>query len=479
MKRFSLYLFISLFTFLSACRDDDEKNANQLPDTSFSVEEINLSGDKRLNSIVRLSWYGVDPDGYIKGYEISLDGQNWFYTTIQDSTFRFSISEGSDTSDVSVYVRSIDNENAVDPTPDYLRIPIRNTPPVASFDEDLTISDTVKLVATTQWAATDIDGDETITQVLISLNGKKWFELNKSKPVFSIVPVDPEATDTTDAYIYYESESTPVSERIEGLVLNDTNKIYIKAVDQAGVESSLDTSNTFFMKGKEGEILVVAGVGGDAKDIYQNALNQINVSYDYLDLLSNNGLYRPKLWNITFRLQLSFYSKLFFFSDETTYLNPYTNVSSLLLEFAASSLQSYANSGGKYFISTEFIYSTDISGFRGVLPIDSLPTNNTRSLRLFRDSAIVSPLAPNFPDLSPTNAFKTRIGVFKIDPNDSEVLYTAQVFGNWNDTKIIASGRRQNGKLNQVFFAIELWELNNDPPSLINLFDQIFNVEFN
>ncbi|MEQ8624021.1 MAG: hypothetical protein RJQ00_04175 [Vicingaceae bacterium] len=479
-----LFFFFIIIFSLQSCRKDDEKDANKPPETYFSLEEINLSGENRLNSIVRLTWYGKDQDGYVKEYELSLDGENWTTTTTQDSTFRFSISAGSDTTDILISVRAVDNEGLRDPTPDQLKIPIKNTPPVVSFDDDLVIPDTANLVATTEWDATDVDGDETITQVFISLNGLNWYELNKSKKIISIVPVDGNATDTTAAYIYYGTDKNPATETIPGLSMNDTNKLFIKAVDQAGTESLVDTSNTFFMKGKQHDILVVGGVSV-ANSTYKNIFNAINVDYDFLDFAFNNGSLQPQIWNITFRLQLSFYSKLFFYSDETLYINPYSNVKSLILEFAASSLQEYANSGGKYFISTSFDHNTPLDGFAGVLPIESVSSLNYGSARLYQDSSVVS-ASNNFPDLK-TSAFAiVGVGVFNIDSADTEVLYEAELsdnkrnpIGEWMDTKIVASGRRVNGNLNQVFFSIQLWEMNGDPMALQSLFNQILTVEFN
>jgi len=453
MFKYKFLFFLLIFIFsLPSCRKDDEKNANKAPETYFSLEEINLSGENRLNSIVRLTWYGTDPDGYVRGYELSLDGQNWSPTNIQDSTFRFSIDAGSDTTDILIFVRAIDNEGLRDPSPDQLNIPIKNTPPVASFDDNLVIPDTANLVATTEWNATDIDGDESITQVLISLNGSTWYEVNKSKKIISIVPVDGNASDSTAAYIYYGTDRNP--------------------------------ANTFYMKGKQHDILVVGGVSA-ANTIYKNIFNSINIDYDFLDFAINNGALQPQIWNITFRLQLSFYSKLFLYSDETLYINSYSNVKSLILEFAASSLQEYANSGGKYFISTSFDHNTPLEGFAGVLPLESVSTLNYGSARLYQDSSVVSSVN-NFPDLKTSAVAIFGVGVFNIDSADTEVLYEAQLsdnqrnpIGEWMDTKIVASGRRVNGNLNQVFFSIQLWEMNGDPMALQNLFNQILTVELN
>lgn len=489
MKRFKYTFLIVAFSTLLAC-DKGEEKGNLAPDTTFSIESINLTGVNRLNSIVRLTWYGSDPDGYVKGYELSQDGINWDFTTVQDSTFRFSISSGSDTSDIKMLVRSIDNENQADLSPDEITIPIRNTPPTVEFDKDLTIPDTAYLVATTEWNATDIDGNTTITQVLISLNGAKWYEVNKTKRIFSVVPTDGNISGITDAFIYYGTDANPQSKLIEGLVINDTNRLLIKAIDQAGTESKIDTSSTFYLKGKSNDLLLVGGTrptpgSNNPNVIYKDILQQINVNFDFLDLTVNSGLYQPKIWNITFKLQLSFYSKLFFYTDDETFINGFTNQRLLLLEYAAASLLDYANSGGKYLVSTSFPWDTNIEGFKGTLPLQSLSSETyggSNGTTLYRDSIMESNLN-GFPDLSPTDFRLPAIGVFNIDSLDSEVLYKANVTkgrnGVWTNTKTIASGRRLNGKLNQIYFAVQLWQFRDNPTDLNTLFNQILNVEFN
>lgn len=497
---FSLF---ALTLILSCKKDEGELKVNQAPETTFSIEEFNLSGSDRLNSIVRLAWYGSDPDGHIIGFELSQDKVNWFFTTKQDSTFQFTLNGGSDTTDIELYVRSIDNQKVKDPSPDYIKIPIKNTEPEIEFSDDLTIPDTTFLVATTEWSASDLDGEETITNVLISINGKEWHEISRTKKVISIVPVDPSTNDTTQARLYYGTEDNPASIILEGLSMNDTNKIYIKAIDQAGSESFVDTSKTFYMKGKKNDVLLVGGVESSASitpsEFYQKIFRKINVDFDLLDLLVNNGLYRPKLWNTTFRLQLSFYDKLFFFSDQSTYLNPYTGLSRMLLQFAAPSLQNYTNAGGKYMISSTFLHNQTVDDYFGVLPVQGKSTTNTNRAVLSKDSSLVSPLKDTivvgndttvaWGNLKSSSFLLSNIGVYNIDPVDTEVLYRANVnkdFNSvWDDTKVIASGRRVNGNLNQIYFNIQLWRMeadyNHQSQDLFAvdlLFNQVFNVEF-
>lgn len=514
MKK-SIYISFLLLALFACKKDEGELISNQSPNTVISIEEINLEGDSSLNSLVSLSWSGFDADGYIKGFEISLDNVNWNFTKSQDSTFLFSIPADTNFAHIDFYVRAIDNLDTRDETPDYLRIPIKNSIPTVAFDENLFIPDSVFIVATTAWSANDADGIESITNVQISINGNEWFDINKNKETFSIAPTDPTVSDTVEAYIYYDTDVNPSKQLVKGLIVNDTNKIFIRAIDQSGAISKEDTSLTFYLKGKQNDVLVVGGVSGTARTTYASILNNINLGYDFLDLLVDNGVYRPSLWNTTFRLQLSFYKKLFFYSDESILSNDYTGVNALLLEFAASSLQQYANAGGKYFISTKFNHNQNIDGFTGVLPLTSVSTENYGDARLFKDSVVAKfkdssylrtdtivttdttiikdttinlrVIDHSFPVLGSSKALVSNIGVFNIDPLDTEILYEAQLGKGssprtrtkWADTQIVGSGRRVNGKLNQVYFSIQLWELDEDIPALEALFDKILNVEFN
>ena len=81
----ALVVIFSLHFVTSCVRGN--KLANQAPDTKISIDSINLTGAERLNSNISLSWYGSDADGYVVGYEISLNNTDWTYTTAQDSTF--------------------------------------------------------------------------------------------------------------------------------------------------------------------------------------------------------------------------------------------------------------------------------------------------------------------------------------------------------------------------------------------------------
>lgn len=276
-------VFISLLVTSFGCKRTLEENANLAPDTVLTPESINLTGDDRLNSVVFLSWFGSDKDGYIKGYEISLDNQNWVFTTQNDSTFNFTLEPGSDTTDIDFYVRAIDNDSLIDPTPAYLKVPLKNTPPVALFNEKGFPVDTVNIVTTFRWNAVDVDGDETIIKAYLKANQGDWMEIDVNEKMLSIVPVNSSQTGTVDAHVYYGTNDLPLTEKLNGLVVGDTNHFYIKVVDFANAESEPDTSDVLYIKPKTSDLLYVTGLSAPPTNVYKGVMDNNMTSYDALD----------------------------------------------------------------------------------------------------------------------------------------------------------------------------------------------------
>ena len=172
---FCILISISIFS----CTKEDELKPNTDPVTNLYLSSINRSGTDRLNAIVDMKWSGEDKDGYIVGYEFSFDNINWTYTTDQDSVFRFSINNGSDTADINFYVRAIDDLGNKDKTPAYLKIPIKNTAPAISLDDNLIKGDSVYSVFSILWTASDLDGSNTLDSIYIKINNGNWFAISK------------------------------------------------------------------------------------------------------------------------------------------------------------------------------------------------------------------------------------------------------------------------------------------------------------
>ena len=162
-------LFIFLFVvFVFACKKGfrGKPTENQAPETHTVADTIIRSGDQRFISQIRITWWGDDKDGFIKGYEFSFDGMAWVFTTKQDSLFTLALPAGKDTADFRFFVRAIDNLDLRDPSPASLLYPVKNSPPVSSIIKPagsgaFPSKNTLKTFPAFKfyWSATDPDGD--------------------------------------------------------------------------------------------------------------------------------------------------------------------------------------------------------------------------------------------------------------------------------------------------------------------------------
>ncbi len=468
-----LWAFISVCLFASC--EKDALIANLPPDTHLSVKAINLSGDNRLNSTVNLSWYGTDADGYVIGYEYSVNGSEWIKTESQDSTFRFPIAPGQDTTDVIFRVRAIDNDLNRDETPAELVVPLKNAPPVAEIESASFPKDTAHLAFSFRWKYSDPDGNQTVTKAFIRLNDGNWTEIDRTKPLITLIAKTPTISGYTDAHLYYNTESNPSTLSLSRFNNGGDNVVSIKVVDIAGTESVIDTSLTVFVKSKKNNLLFINGQSRTVANAYAGLIGKAGLSFDFIDLNQEGGKYMPYFWNPTYTLMMKQYPRLFLNTDQSLVINPSTGSAGLLLELMASVMQSFTDNGGKSFITTSFPSGQDLSLLRGVYPIDSI--SNTSGMAVIqKDSNIYNP-ANQYPALSPKNLL---LGIDPMVPSvDATVLYKGKLtpFGAWKGPDTVGVKRTVAGKVRQIFFSVELYLFNQDESALEALFNQVFNTD--
>ncbi len=472
----SLGMVVLFSLCLSSCKED-QPIQNRAPDTHLSIEKINLIGENRLNSSVYLSWFGTDKDGYVTGYEFSTDQLNWSYTKSRDSLFKFPIDPGKDTTDIEFYIRAIDNDNNKDASPAYLKIPLRNSAPETEINEESFPNDTAFSVVTFRWAFSDPDGDNTVVKALLKANDGDWTEIDRSKFMVSIRLQDSRSQGPGDANVYYNTDITTIGATLNKVNNNGDNVFYLKVIDFAGTESTVDTSLTVFIKKQNSDLLLIGGQPKPVNEVYGKLVADNYGSFDAVDFALDNGQYQPKFWNPTFSLLTELYDKLVFNCDQSLFSNPITGQSGLLLEFAAPVLQNFNNQGGKSFITTSFPAGFIPTELQGGLPIDSLSTTSGQAV-VSNDSSLVG-INSDWPDLKPKNLI---LGVDPFLPSlDGEPIYTAQIstFGAWEGPNVVGAIRKRNGNVNQVFFSVELYRFDMSPTQLDILFDKILNTEFN
>lgn len=472
------YLLLGLLLTLTAC-DKGELLENKAPDTRISVSEINLTGEDRLRSEVTLHWFGADEDGWITGYELSLDGTNWSPVTKQDSTFSFELTLGSDTTDIDFYVRAVDNDDAVDPTPAYLRVPIRNSPPTAIFDTLQTLPDTAYIALTLFLDVDDLDGADNLDSIYIKVNNGDWYGLSSDVSIVTLVPSDPTATGPVNSKVYKNATANLLAAEIEGLVPGADNVFYIRATDIAGADSPIDTSKTVYFERKTSDLLVIdANSGGTSptpEEVIMPALAASFPTVDVIDLRSNNGAKVPRLWMPTFGFTLLAYDRVFWYGDAS-------DITIDLLESAAGAIQAYLNAGGKILINTSFPSTyTNESVIQEFTPVDSISTV-PGTVRLPTDSLVVPhPVTGAGYDTLEASIFVGRATPFYVK-STAEVIYTANLFtsGGWTGPETVAA-RLTNGagNTNVVLISVQLHQINGRPAALEGFLNEVLVNEFN
>ena len=226
---------------------DGAATDNRAPETELSVRSADLTvdlGERRLVSTVRLAWSGTDPDGVVTAYEVrayqsgaAADG-GWARTTRRDSTILLPIPLGQDTANVAVEVRAIDNDGAVDETPARTVFPIRNSDPELSLSRTEVPPDTTWPVLSFAFAAQDPDGELNLAAVEIALNDTlaAAARLPADATFATLVAADPAAS-VTDARVFVGRGFNSTAITLPGLMLDADNRVYVRAVDQAGASS--------------------------------------------------------------------------------------------------------------------------------------------------------------------------------------------------------------------------------------------------
>ena len=158
------------------CGKEGTLSPNRAPETIVFV-----AGDlDTVRHIVRLAWFGTDPDGIVDRYEFKwiyeagqapagYDSSAWFTTDRTDSTFAVWTPSGA--SMPTFVVRAIDDENEPDPTPARQTFRFRNLPPTVAFSGTPVLPATTLPVATVTWSATDPDGDVARASYQVWLDG--------------------------------------------------------------------------------------------------------------------------------------------------------------------------------------------------------------------------------------------------------------------------------------------------------------------
>jgi hypothetical protein len=495
MQRFFkglLILWSLSLWMLTSCRKG-ELLENTPPETELFVRSIELTGENRLTSSVRLYWFGSDANGFVKGYEISRDNSNWTFLSITDSTFLFSIASGNDTVDIDFYVRSIDNDNQADPTPAYLKIPIRNTPPTANYASDYPKTDSVNSIFALAWSVTDADGPQTIDSVFLKANEGPWIAIRRNTNLVKVRPVELTTTGITAATLRTSISNSPSflvenerteSQPLQGLKIGDWNTFYIKAKDIAGAFSETDTLAPFYLKPKRSDLLIIQSHDGTSPQphpIYRDQFDQMGMVYDDLNMFKNGATNEIRFWNYTFEDMLLLYDRIFWYTSQSGQAK--FRGQELFIEKASLPLQLFLSKpNSKLMISASLPHNLDPNSRLYLFtPMDSIRTFVAgQQARLFSGYRAF-PAKVGFDTLTVSVPNITAAAPFYLKPS-ADTLYTAQLLasGGWVGPSIIGAAlKNPQGRLKFVFFSLELHKFNSNPQALRSTFQRIWQQEFN
>lgn len=451
-RRALRFAALSLFLGLALGCDPGVPVENQLPETRMSVDRIDLSGPDRLNSVVKLAWFGSDADGYVVAYELRVSDGPWVRTTQTDSTLVLGIPAGQDTADLVVEVRAIDHEGGTDPSPARLVVPIKNTPPSAEFTTSSFPDVPVWNAVTFQWFADDPDGAGSITDVELRVNGGAWRPIDPNQKLVSLVLAANGATT-----LYYGNQEASAANWGYALDTAGPSVLEIRARDLAGAWSAPDTAPTVTVKMPQSKLLVVASHSAAADAAWSSDFSALGVDYDLLDLLSNSGAARPRSWNPGFRHTLRGYDAVVVYTASSVMLDPQTGLTKLPLAHMGPAIQRFGEGGGRVLVSASFSATSDLTDLVGTFPIDGLVTS-TGQVRLVTDSALVAQQS-GYPSLKSTNVL---IGLTPMVASaDAEVLYRGQLskLSGWQGDNLMGVLRRKQGAVQSVFLSFDLHRL--------------------
>lgn len=167
-------LAFGLLAGMTACSPQKTLRPNAPPETILFVR----GPVDPVNHVVRLYWFGSDPDGYVTGYELRLlnpaapADSAWIFTTVTDSLFTVYTPSGV-TAPV-LEVRAIDDAGERDPEPARQDFTFNNQAPTVTIQSRLGATDTTFATMTLFWSASDPDGDAA------KLRFRVWLDRNEA-----------------------------------------------------------------------------------------------------------------------------------------------------------------------------------------------------------------------------------------------------------------------------------------------------------
>ena len=377
LKITALFIFISA-TFVACKKDfEGEPNNSGAPETYMVVDSIYRSGDNRYTTTVVAHWWGSVTSGFIKGYEVSTDDMlTWNFTDKQSGTFLLTLPTGSDTADIRIFVRAINEKGVADPTPASTSYPVRNTAPTANFDYSTGIKSSSFPAFRYNWKLQDIDGLNDISQLEIGLNDTitNTITLPATVSAATFVAEQINGVFTGKYLIYTNNQTSANSQKISGGLPNDTNTIFIRCKDRTGAVSGWDKTKLYVRQPKNGLLFINDYTNSKSivSSFYSKRMDSLGANFTNYDKV-NDLLGEFPTDEFTSSKTFEFFNKIIWVSEDPT----------RSLGIAQNATLPFFNNGGKMFMVLEIPNDVPLDAqFFSFTPIERLIDNPGRSFRM-------------------------------------------------------------------------------------------------
>jgi hypothetical protein len=465
-----LFFCTVLLVLLYSCKKefDGERNNQNAPETFTLVDSIIRDSNNLLSTTVKASWWGVSKSGFISGYEVSIDNQQtWQFTKAQDGTFLLNLPLGFAKGNLPIFVRAIDNIGQTDPTPAVMVFPVKNTAPTIVFDY-LTGRRTITYPAFRYyWITTDLDGPQDIQSIEIVLNdtNKTPLVMPSNTIAASFVALNNNGVFDTSCWVYQNTRSVPLAEKLHGIQFNKLNYIFIRSVDRVGAKSAWVRDSITIKKPKSDLLLVNDySTKGPVQNFYNAQVSNLGPAYSNFDsVLSLTDLPADVF---TIIKTLDFYKRIVWYSDNPT----------STLGLAQLVTQNFFLQGGRMLMTCEmpndFPYNSDLLNFTPVQEL-ALPPSGT-ILRMNIGEIMYPHIAANgWPTLKATAilssarpfvTFSQPSGAFTYDSTCKANILAQNTQGTtaWTGPSNVLSKRVKvnTGKPDLLFLTLPLHRLN-------------------
>lgn len=294
-----------------------------------------------VNHVVRLHWFGSDPDGTVDHYEWQLNNPAapadtaWHPTTATDSLFRIFTPAGY-TNPVFT-VRAVDNQGAIDPSPPRQLFQFSNQPPTVQLIVRPLLSDTTFASVSVTWNATDPDGE------VSRLNYLVWLDGNEATPELTTARA---LTMPTAKFL------------VNGQLTSGPRTLFLQAIDDGGRASAI-VSCTWQVRrpvtGPRARLLIVDDVPRSNPanlrfdTLYTNAVTRIGLASDQYSVLRLD-ITQP------FKTAADFAQTFALFENVVWYRGNETTLSSLL-RLGESGVEKYLDANGNFYVDGLYLVS--------------------------------------------------------------------------------------------------------------------------